>query len=54
MTECLYSVSYTHLDVYKRQPMEVFGEFIKECGTQNGWSDATYEKFAAVRKHLEK
>ena len=35
-------------------PMEVFGEFIKECGTQNGWSDATYEKFAAVRKHLEK
>lgn len=34
--------------------MEVFGEFIKECGTQNGWSDATYEKFAAVRKHLEK
>ena len=22
--------------------------------TQNGWSDATYEKFAAVRKHLEK
>ena len=26
-------------------PMEVFGEFIKECGTQNGWSDATYEKF---------
>ena len=35
-------------------PLEVFDEFIKECGTQNGWSDATYEKFAAVRKHLEK
>ena len=24
-------------------PLEVFDEFIKECGTQNGWSDATYE-----------
>lgn len=35
-------------------PLEVFGEFIKECGTQNGWSEATYEKFAAVKKHLEK
>lgn len=22
-------------------PLEVFDEFIKECGTQNGWSDAT-------------
>ena len=35
-------------------PMEVFGEFIKECSTQNGWSNATCEKFAAVKKHLER
>ena len=35
-------------------PMEVFGEFIKECGTQSSWSKATYEKFAAVKKHLER
>ena len=31
-----------------------FPEFIKECGMQNGWSDATYEKFAAVKSHLTK
>lgn len=35
-------------------PLDVFEEFIKECGTQNGWSEATYEKFAAVKNHLEK
>lgn len=34
--------------------LEVFPDFIKECGTQNGWSAATYEKFAAVKAHLEK
>lgn len=34
--------------------LEVFPDFIKECGTQNGWSAATYEKFAAVKVHLEK
>lgn len=35
-------------------PLDVFPEFIKECGMQNGWSDATYEKFAAVKSHLTK
>ena len=29
-----------------------FDEFIKECGTQNSWGHATYEKFAAVKNHL--
>lgn len=36
------------------KPLDVFPEFIKECGMQNGWSDATYEKFAAVKSHLTK
>ena len=34
--------------------MDVFDEFVKECGTQNNWTDATYEKFAAVKNHLQK
>ena len=36
------------------KPLDVFPEFIKECGMQNGWSAATYEKFAAVKSHLTK
>lgn len=32
--------------------LDVFDEFTKECGMQNGWSSATYEKFAAVKTHL--
>lgn len=36
------------------KPLDVFSEFIKECGMQNGWSAATYEKFAAVKSHLTK
>ena len=31
---------------------KAFDEFIKECGTQNSWGKATYEKFAAVKNHL--
>ncbi|MFR9592505.1 MAG: phage integrase SAM-like domain-containing protein [Rikenellaceae bacterium] len=30
----------------------MFDEFVKECGTQNDWTHATYEKFAAVKNHL--
>ena len=30
-----------------------FDEFIKECGNQNSWGNATYEKFKAVRNHLK-
>lgn len=36
------------------KPLDVFDEFTKECGMQNGWSAATYEKFAAVKTHLKK
>lgn len=32
--------------------MNVFDEFLKECGKQNNWTDSTYEKFAAVKTHL--
>ena len=32
--------------------MSVFDEFLKECGKQNNWTDSTYEKFAAVKTHL--
>jgi len=30
-----------------------FDEFIRECGNQNSWGNATYEKFRAVRRHLK-
>ena len=33
--------------------MEVFDEFVKESGTQNDWTDSTYEKFAAAKNHLK-
>ncbi len=32
---------------------DTFKEFIKECGVQNNWTDATYEKFAATKRHLQ-
>jgi integrase len=32
---------------------KAFKEFIKECGSQNSWGNATYEKFAAVENHLK-
>ncbi len=32
--------------------MDVFNEFVKECGTQNNWTDSTYEKFATTKNHL--
>ncbi|WP_163267921.1 site-specific integrase [Dysgonomonas sp. 216] len=31
----------------------VFDLFVKDCGKQNNWTDATFEKFAAVKNHLE-
>jgi integrase len=30
-----------------------FDEFIKECGNQNSWGNATYEKFKSVCNHLK-
>ncbi|MDO5665124.1 MAG: phage integrase SAM-like domain-containing protein, partial [Bacteroidia bacterium] len=30
-----------------------FNEFVKECGKQNNWTNSTYEKFSAVKKHLK-
>lgn len=33
--------------------MDVFDEFVKESGTQNDWTDSTYEKFAAAKNHLK-
>ncbi|MDH6357769.1 site-specific integrase [Parabacteroides sp. PF5-9] len=32
---------------------DMYKEFVRECGTQNNWTDATYEKFAATKRHLE-
>ncbi len=32
---------------------DIFNGFVRECGIQNNWTDATYEKFAATKKHLE-
>lgn len=32
---------------------DTFDEFVRECGVQSNWTDATYEKFAATKRHLE-
>ena len=32
--------------------MKIFDEFTTECGKQNNWTHSTFEKFAAVKKHL--
>ena len=42
-----YTETKSETSVYYK-PLEVFAEFIKECGAQSGWSHATYEKFASV------
>ncbi len=42
----------TEPTISKAPFMNVFDEFLKECGTQNNWTDSTYEKFAAVKTHL--
>ena len=31
---------------------DAFDAFVKECGRQNDWTKATYEKFASVKRHL--
>lgn len=31
-----------------------FDEFVKECGTQNNWTESTYKKFKTVKNHLMK
>ncbi len=36
----------------KRTLFECFDEFTKECGRQNNWTSATFEKFKAVKAHL--
>lgn len=33
--------------------INIFDEFVKESGTQNDWTDSTYEKFAAAKNHLK-
>jgi len=40
--------------ISKASFMNVFEKFLKECGTQNNWTDATYKKFAALKTHLTK
>ena len=44
----------TESELSKASFINIFDEFIKECGTQNNWTDSTYEKFAAVKNHLTK
>ncbi|KAA6316320.1 Tyrosine recombinase XerC, partial [termite gut metagenome] len=33
--------------------LDVFDEFVKGCGMQNNWREATYEKFATIKKYLQ-
>jgi len=42
----------TESELSKVSFMNIFDEFLKECGTKNNWTDSTYEKFAAVKTHL--
>jgi len=34
--------------------VNIFEEFLNECGTQNNWADGTYKRFAALKTHLTK
>ena len=42
----------TESELSKASFMNIFDEFVKECGTKNNWTDSTYEKFAAAKTHL--
>lgn len=33
--------------------LQAFDDFVNECGDRNDWTDATYGKFAALRKKIE-
>ncbi|KAA6309881.1 Tyrosine recombinase XerC, partial [termite gut metagenome] len=33
--------------------LDVFDEFVKGCGMQNNWREATYEKYATIKKYLQ-
>lgn len=37
---------------YKKSFFNIFDEFTNECGTQNNWSNSTYQKFGVVKNHL--
>ena len=39
-------------EVVKVEFFTIFDEFVKDCGVQNNWTHATYEKFTAVKNHL--
>ena len=39
-------------EVEKLTLFQIFDEFTKECGRQNNWTIATFEKFKAVKNHL--
>lgn len=42
-------------EIKSRKPnvfYKVFGEFVRDCGRQNGRTDSTYERFAALKNHL--
>jgi len=51
-----YRQSETEQAVIEEKPKivfsAVFDEFIRECGAQNGWGNAIYERFKTLRKHL--
>lgn len=37
----------------KQSFMTLFDKFVKESGSQNNWSDSTYDKFATAKNHLQ-
>ena len=52
-----YKQPEVEIEVIQEKPKILFNaafdEFIKECGNQNSWGNATYEKFKSVRNHLK-
>ena len=39
-------------DIKAKGFFDIFDEFVKTMGFQNAWTNATYTKFSAIRKHL--
>ena len=51
-----HDLGITSLDFAKKQGLNffsVFDGFVKECGSKNDWTESTYEKFSATKKHLK-
>ena len=48
-----YYMEKNESSLFTESIWDVFDAFVKESGTLNGWTPATYAKFRTVRMHLK-